>query len=102
MDKPPKEENVTTRLEPDNNGQNDVNNLSQDEQKIASLHKDNMTNHLSSVFMMSVLISLIFGWVAGFFSLYNKYTLILAIFFMVIGAFIGFYFDRRINKEVDE
>lgn len=61
-----------------------------DEEKIRS--------NLSLFLLISVMVSLIFGWVAGFLSLHHQLVLTFAIISMSIGLIVGFYFDQQISK----
>ena len=53
---------------------------------------------LSLFLMISVMVSLIFGWVAGFLSLHHHITLTFALISMSIGLIVGFYFDQQISN----
>ena len=63
---------------------------------------EQIVTHFSLFFMISVLISLIFGWVAGYFSLYNEFMFTFVCISMFIGGSIGFYFEQRITDNVKE
>ena len=101
-DKSPNEEDINTKSDSRNSDQEPISSLHQDRQKISNQYDDNIANNLSIAFMISILISLIFGWAAGFFSLHHESIFTFVMIFVVIGASMGFYFDRRINNAVNE
>ena len=101
-DKSLNEEDINTKSDSRNSDQEPISSLHQDRQKISNQFDDNIANNLSIAFMISILVSLIFGWAAGFFSLHHESIFTFVMIFVVIGAFMGFYFDRRINNAANE
>ena len=102
IDKSLNEKDIDTKSDGHNNDQEPITSLHREKQKISSKSDDNIENNLSMVFMISILISLIFGWSAGFLSLRQESIFTFAMIFVVTGAFIGFYFDRRIKNAANE
>ena len=101
-DKSLNEEDIKAKSDSSNSDQEPIASLQLDEQKISIQSDDNIEYNLSIVFMISILISLIFGWTAGFLSLHHESIFTFAMIFAVIGVFMGFYFDRRINNAANE
>ena len=81
----PDAEATSNRLEEKKKTKND-----QDEEKTKT--------SFSLFLMISVMVSLIFGWVAGFLSLHHQITLTFALISMSIGLIVGFYFDQQISN----
>ena len=102
IDKSLNEEDINTNSDCNNSDQEPITSFGHEKQKISNKSDDKIENNLSIVFMISILISLIFGWAAGFFSLHHESSFTFAMIFVVIGASMGFYFDRRINNAANE
>ena len=96
------EEDIKAKSDSRNSDQKPIASLLLDKQKISIQSDDNIEYNLSIVFMISILISLIFGWAAGFFSLHHEFIFTFVMIFVVIGASMGFYFDRQINNAATE
>ena len=99
---PLNEEEITRKLESYIKHQEDTNDSKKREEEKTSPHDEQTATHFSLFFLFSVSISLILGWVAGYFSLYNQFIFTFALVSMFIGGGFGFYFDQRINHNIKE
>ena len=77
-----------------------TNNGLEEKKKTKNDQDEEKTRTTFSLFLMiSVMVSLIFGWVAGFLSLHHHITLTFALISMSIGLIVGFYFDQQISNK---
>ena len=89
--KPPKTENSADLINKTVEANSTA--LNNDEKK--KNEKEEKTIPLSLVYILSIILSLALGWVAGYFSLNYEHIMSLALVAIVSGVFLGWCFDDK-------
>ena len=92
------EEEIQKKSENHSNAEATNNGLEEKKKTNPDQDEEKTRTSFSLFLMISVMVSLIFGWVAGFLSLHHQIILTFALISMSIGFIVGFYFDQKISK----